>query len=196
MKGTDIKKIAFAIFAEKGYDATTMNDIARAAGIQKASLYFHFESKASLFLGILDDEAKEYQNFVLGFLASARNKDAENALKDFYENTVAYFSRREKLLYWKRVKLMRLARTDAELEAPINQMLDEMDGLIRLYLEGALLKRFDRFVVDYIIVYFNLFILGFLDAMLLEDTIANEASFYWGIFWNGVKYTEETLTQK
>lgn len=40
--------IALRLFNEKGYEATTMADIAAAAGIQKASIYHHVESKEQL----------------------------------------------------------------------------------------------------------------------------------------------------
>lgn len=42
------------IFLEKGFSATSMNDVARAVGRQKASLYHHFSSKEELFLAVID----------------------------------------------------------------------------------------------------------------------------------------------
>ncbi len=39
---------AFRLFAEQGYDATSMDDVARAAGITKASIYHHVPSKEAL----------------------------------------------------------------------------------------------------------------------------------------------------
>ncbi len=40
--------IAFAIFAQRGYDASSMDDVARAAGITKASIYHHVSGKEAL----------------------------------------------------------------------------------------------------------------------------------------------------
>lgn len=40
--------IALRLFHERGYDATTMADIAEAAGIKKASIYFHVQGKEEL----------------------------------------------------------------------------------------------------------------------------------------------------
>ncbi len=42
-------------FAVRGYDAASLNDIAAAVGIRKASLYAHFTGKDALFLAVLDD---------------------------------------------------------------------------------------------------------------------------------------------
>ena len=33
------------LFSEKGYDGTTLDDIAKSVNIKKASLYYHFDSK-------------------------------------------------------------------------------------------------------------------------------------------------------
>ncbi|MEE4211966.1 MAG: TetR/AcrR family transcriptional regulator [Parvularcula sp.] len=41
---------ATALFLEKGYAGTSMAQVAREAGMQKASLYHHFESKEALFV--------------------------------------------------------------------------------------------------------------------------------------------------
>lgn len=40
--------VATQLFLETGYAGTSINAVARAAGIQKASLYHHFESKEAL----------------------------------------------------------------------------------------------------------------------------------------------------
>lgn len=42
-------------FAERGYDAASLNDIAGAVGIKKASLYAHFSGKDQLFLQVFED---------------------------------------------------------------------------------------------------------------------------------------------
>jgi AcrR family transcriptional regulator len=44
-------------FAERGFHATSMNDVADAAGVTKPVLYQHFGSKRSLYQELLDDVA-------------------------------------------------------------------------------------------------------------------------------------------
>lgn len=44
-----VTQAATELFVEKGYAATSMSAVAKAAGMQKASLYHHFSSKEMLF---------------------------------------------------------------------------------------------------------------------------------------------------
>jgi AcrR family transcriptional regulator len=54
MQRADIVQAAAQIFRQKGYHATSMQDIADAVHLQKASLYHHIESKQEILLEILD----------------------------------------------------------------------------------------------------------------------------------------------
>jgi AcrR family transcriptional regulator len=50
---------ALALFAEKGYEATSMREIAEQLGITKPALYYHFDSKEDIVRSLLADiEAK------------------------------------------------------------------------------------------------------------------------------------------
>jgi AcrR family transcriptional regulator len=48
-------RVAREIFAERGYQATTMDDVAAAAGFTKPILYQHFSSKESLYNEIVQN---------------------------------------------------------------------------------------------------------------------------------------------
>ena len=49
----EIVDVAVAVFHDRGYDATSMGDIAKAVGITKSSLYHHVGSREELFeLGV------------------------------------------------------------------------------------------------------------------------------------------------
>ena len=47
--------VAVDVFAEKGFHAASMNDVAEAAGVTKPVLYQHFTSKSDLFIELLDE---------------------------------------------------------------------------------------------------------------------------------------------
>jgi TetR/AcrR family transcriptional regulator len=55
---------AAALFAERGYMATSMNQVAEAAGMSKATLYHYYRDKYALLLHIADDHVSRLQTLV------------------------------------------------------------------------------------------------------------------------------------
>ncbi len=51
-----IMSAAERLFAQKGYNGTSMNDIVEASGQSKGAIYNHFESKERLFLSLLEKQ--------------------------------------------------------------------------------------------------------------------------------------------
>lgn len=48
------------LFVQKGYSATSIDDIRVNSGMSKGSIYYHFKSKESLFLKLLDENMQEW----------------------------------------------------------------------------------------------------------------------------------------
>jgi AcrR family transcriptional regulator len=67
----DLLAISARLFAEHGYDRTTMREIAAEAGIQAASLYHHFATKDDILHAVIRD-------FLLGLPSAYRDIIAEN----------------------------------------------------------------------------------------------------------------------
>lgn len=57
---------ATSVFAEKGFAASTMDEIADAAGVSKGSVFYNFESKTALFTQVLRDAADRLSEVVQG----------------------------------------------------------------------------------------------------------------------------------
>jgi AcrR family transcriptional regulator len=51
--------VAGEVFADRGFHATSMDDVATAAGVTKPVLYQHFRNKRALFLELLDDVGEQ-----------------------------------------------------------------------------------------------------------------------------------------
>ncbi|MEK8127636.1 TetR/AcrR family transcriptional regulator [Paenibacillus filicis] len=49
------------LFATKGYNAVTMNEVCESAAVSKGSLYHHFPSKDELLLYVIEEDAAEWQ---------------------------------------------------------------------------------------------------------------------------------------
>lgn len=61
-----IKSVALDLFGQKGYEDTSLAEIAKEVGIKKPSIYNHFRSKEDLFIDVLEDlivsEVTAYRN--------------------------------------------------------------------------------------------------------------------------------------
>ena len=58
-------EVAAEVFHRKGYDNTSMSDVASAAGLTKAGLYHHVSSKESLLYTVLDSGLDLTESYVI-----------------------------------------------------------------------------------------------------------------------------------
>lgn len=63
-KVRQIVEAARRLFMADGYGATSMDSIARAAGVSKATLYAHFTNKAELFAAIIGGECQRFAHML------------------------------------------------------------------------------------------------------------------------------------
>jgi AcrR family transcriptional regulator len=63
--------VALELFARRGYRATTMDDIADAAGVTKPLVYQHFSSKRALYLELVNSIAQELLIAIRGAVMQA-----------------------------------------------------------------------------------------------------------------------------
>ena len=59
-----IFETSMKLFAEKGYDATSIEDITETVGVAKGTLYYHFSSKEEIFNFLIEEGIKLLQNSV------------------------------------------------------------------------------------------------------------------------------------
>ena len=92
---------ALMLFTDKGYEGASMDDIARAVGIRKASLYAHFDGKESIFSAIFDDILAEYERFIHG-LTRLSDETAPEALESIFLSFIDYCYDNPKMYFWDR----------------------------------------------------------------------------------------------
>jgi AcrR family transcriptional regulator len=68
------------VFMDLGFDGASMNEIARAAGVSKGTLYVYFADKSRLFEAIVEDEALEKGKIAYNL---DRKRDVEATLREF-----------------------------------------------------------------------------------------------------------------
>ena len=59
---------ALSLFAKKGYDHTTFNDIAERLKMTKGAVYWHFESKQALLMAIIDEMLVKFGDLISALL--------------------------------------------------------------------------------------------------------------------------------
>ena len=66
MKKTKRKifETSMRLFSEKGYEATSIEEITATVGVAKGTLYYHFSSKEELFNFLIGEGVKLLQNSV------------------------------------------------------------------------------------------------------------------------------------
>jgi len=60
---------AYRVFLEQGFDAASMNDITREAGVSKGTIYVYFDNKLDLFEALIDDGRQAYTAGLAGLLS-------------------------------------------------------------------------------------------------------------------------------
>jgi AcrR family transcriptional regulator len=64
------------VFLAEGFDAASMGEIARAAGVSKGTLYVYFENKERLFDAIVGEECRAHAEGIFTFDLANRDVDA------------------------------------------------------------------------------------------------------------------------
>src|ERR1700683_3942029 len=59
-----VQKVALELFAEQGYEKTSLREIAERLGVTKAALYYHFKSKEDIVHSFTDDYFAEIDALV------------------------------------------------------------------------------------------------------------------------------------
>ena len=81
-KREEVLDIASENFLSKGFDGTSINVMAREAGISKESIYRYFGSKEDLFMAVVERELSFYGN---GMLETTNNYEGESLKQALYK---------------------------------------------------------------------------------------------------------------
>jgi len=120
-----ILDVAGPVFADRGFSATTMDDVAAAAGVTKPVLYQHFPSKRALFSEMLDDMGHE----LLTELATATSR-AATGRERVERGFAAYFRFVAGHRTSFRVLFGAAARNDPDFAAIVERVLDDVADVV------------------------------------------------------------------
>ena len=90
-----ILDVASELFAEQGYDATSLREIADRMGFTKAALYYHFQSKDDILKALVQPAFELVGELVSRLELATGAEDWADALTEviawFYDNNLVFF---------------------------------------------------------------------------------------------------------
>jgi AcrR family transcriptional regulator len=142
-----IQEVAVDLFARHGYRTTTMEDVARAAGVGKALVYQHFGSKRGLYLEVVRQVAADMYQEITGAVASADGprEQVEQGLAAYFRLVVT-----QETAF--RLLFGREAGGDDELEETVRQSQDVIVEAISPLLAQAVPDAVHRRILAYCLV--------------------------------------------
>jgi len=83
-----IQEIALELFAEQGYEKTSLREIAERLGVTKAALYYHFRSKEDIVRSFVEDYRAELEKVIAWGASQPRNPESRAEILARYADIV------------------------------------------------------------------------------------------------------------
>jgi len=83
-----VQAVALELFAEQGYEKTSLREIAERLGVTKAALYYHFKSKEDIVHSLTDDYFAEIDDLLDWAKEQPRSDQTQLAILERYVGIV------------------------------------------------------------------------------------------------------------
>jgi AcrR family transcriptional regulator len=83
-----VQAVALELFAEQGYEKTSLREIAERLGVTKAALYYHFKSKEDIVHSLTDDYFAEVDDLLDWAKEQPRSDQTQRAILERYVGIV------------------------------------------------------------------------------------------------------------
>ncbi|MGM0883930.1 MAG: TetR/AcrR family transcriptional regulator [Bacillota bacterium] len=171
-----IKQAAVTMFAEAGYEGTSLSEIANAVGIKTPSIYAHYKSKEQLFLQLIQEViAEERQQYMALIQAVQKEPIKQQVYKlfDFFTD-LSHLTTGQAFL--KRTILMPPRHLRDQLRRDFLRYENELsEGLAAVLRKGAFEGIFDARDEERMIAAFYVCVDGLLvENQLYEDELYGE----------------------
>lgn len=189
-KQQQILDAARKIFTEKGYYGTTMNAIAEAVGIRKATLYSHFNHKEALFHYLFEDIISVHSDALNEIFKSIETYSVKRQLYEFMKRYIDYCYNNERVELWNHFyyyppeSMKDYVRASThKAEGRIREQM--MKQIIRGQVDGQI-KPIDADIVYQL--YYNMYLGFVLSAPEYESKdMHNIIKSTYQLYWEGVK---------
>jgi AcrR family transcriptional regulator len=122
-----IQQVALELFAEQGYERTSLREIAERLGVTKAALYYHFKSKEDIVRSFSEDYLDQLDELVTWANTQPRTAATAQEIVDRYIALV--MESREVFRFMERNQAM-LHRSDDHKHHRLEQFRPRMNALV------------------------------------------------------------------
>lgn len=121
--------VALTLFSERGFDGTSMKDLAQATGVAPGLVYHYFASKNELLAAVLAE--RSFFPKLRALLKDLPDLPVAEVLTELAERFEAMLSERERV-----VRLVaHEAQTDPRIRAELSRRIDDAVSLVARYLQ-------------------------------------------------------------
>jgi AcrR family transcriptional regulator len=124
-------QLALELFAEQGYEKTSLREIAERLGVTKAALYYYFKSKEDIVRSLVEDYFAEMDSLIAWAKTQPRDRETRAKVVSRYLDIVANGSEVFKMLQQNQAAVSGLAAAKERGEL----FRERMDALVDLLTE-------------------------------------------------------------
>ncbi len=191
-KMEEVKSAALSLFALKGFTATSMQDIADAVGLNKASLYFYVKSKKELYLLVVEEQLSYIKEELRNVFESFSDEPIDELLFKAFK-TIVLKPSTEWLLLLKRMHMLSITDLGNGLQKPLHEIISKNMQVTRHFLNEFIRAKkieINEDVFQHFDIAFDTLVRGVLDWRLLNpDADADRVMpIIWNQFWNGSRF--------
>jgi AcrR family transcriptional regulator len=123
-----IEETALRLFTEKGYDLTSLREIAEELGVTKAALYYHFKSKEEILESIVKGRQREMQAIIDWASSLPRGLESRKAILE--RISVLAENQWKPMIRFSQVNQVRMKSMGGDSAAQNMQMMRQLFSLI------------------------------------------------------------------
>jgi AcrR family transcriptional regulator len=127
-----LRELALQLFAEQGYEKTSLREIAEQLGVTKAALYYYFKSKEDIVRSLVEDYVADLDDLIAWAKASPRTPEVRAEIIQRYLEIVANGSAVFRMLHQNQAAVASLASAKERGEL----FRERMDALVDLLSDG------------------------------------------------------------